>query len=91
VPKIFVGGDSAPPKRVSDLVFQFDPKGRALVNPGSVGQPRSGDPRAKFVVFNPEELTVEFANVEYNIEGAARAIIEAGLPPFLAERLYVGM
>jgi diadenosine tetraphosphatase ApaH/serine/threonine PP2A family protein phosphatase len=72
------------------MLFQFSKEGRSLVNPGSVGQPRGADPRAHFAVLNPAELTVEFVKLEYDANGAASAILEAGLPAFLAERLLVG-
>jgi len=62
-----------------------------LINPGSVGQPRDGDPRAAYALYSPEEHAVEFRRVAYNIEGAAAKIRAAGLPEFLAARLHVGM
>ncbi len=67
--------------------------GRRIINPGSVGQPRDGDWRAAYAVMDTgKELpdNVEFHRVEYNVEESARKIIEAGLPWFLAERLYDG-
>lgn len=61
-----------------------------LLNPGSVGQPRDGDPRAAYAVLDSATLAVEFHRVEYDISAAARAIREAGLPDLLAERLFIG-
>ena len=90
-PKLFIGGGPQP-EMVADGVFQFDRNGRYLINPGSVGQPRGdGDPRARMAIFNPAELTVEFVKVEYDTLGAAKAILDAGLPPYLAERLIAGV
>jgi diadenosine tetraphosphatase ApaH/serine/threonine PP2A family protein phosphatase len=63
---------------------------RYLVNVGSVGQPRDGDPRAAFTLYSEEEESVRFVRVEYDIEKAARRIAEAGLPELLALRLHLG-
>ena len=60
------------------------------VNVGSAGQPRDGDPRACYAVWDREAMTVQLHRVEYDIETAQRKIREAGLPPVLAERLAQG-
>ena len=65
--------------------------GEWLVNPGSVGQPRDGDPRAAWLMLDTEEWTATFRRVEYPIDEAARAIVDAGLPRSLADRLYQGL
>jgi diadenosine tetraphosphatase ApaH/serine/threonine PP2A family protein phosphatase len=64
--------------------------GRWLVNPGAVGQPRDGDPRAAWLLLDTETWKATWRRVEYPIDEAARAIEEAGLPRVLAERLYSG-
>ncbi len=64
--------------------------GRSLVNPGSVGQPRDGDPTASYLVLDSETATVEFRRVRYDIERTQRAMRTAGLPTRLAERLAYG-
>ena len=67
--------------------------GRRVINPGGVGQPRDGDWRAAYAIIDTEEEppdNIEFHRVEYDVEKAARKILEAGLPRFLAERLYEG-
>ncbi len=66
--------------------------GRVL-NPGSVGQPRDGDRRASYALLDAEggEIACSIQRVEYNVEDAARKILEAGLPSFDAERLYEGL
>ncbi|NJD27114.1 MAG: metallophosphoesterase family protein [Chloroflexi bacterium] len=64
---------------------------RALVNPGSVGQPRDGDPAASFMIFEPELDRVTWWRVEYDIEAVQDAMREAGLPPSLSARLSVGL
>lgn len=64
---------------------------RYLINPGSVGQPRDGDPRAAFLVYDDEDRKVTFHRVEYDMRTCQDKIIAAGLPPRLAERLQWGM
>jgi len=64
-----------------------------LANPGSVGQPRDGNPRASYAVLSISGNHVEFAvaRTEYDIDSAADKILQAGLPNFLADRLYIGV
>jgi diadenosine tetraphosphatase ApaH/serine/threonine PP2A family protein phosphatase len=64
--------------------------GSWLLNPGSVGQPRDGDPRAAWLELDTERWLARYHRVSYDIEGAAAAILAAGLPSVLAERLEVG-
>jgi diadenosine tetraphosphatase ApaH/serine/threonine PP2A family protein phosphatase len=61
-----------------------------LLNPGSVGQPRDGDPRAAWLELDTEDLTARFHRVPYDVALAAETILAAGLPSQLAERLEVG-
>jgi diadenosine tetraphosphatase ApaH/serine/threonine PP2A family protein phosphatase len=64
--------------------------GRWLINPGSVGQPRDGDPRAAWLELDTGERTARFHRVPYDVERAAASIVSAGLPRRLADRLQVG-
>jgi predicted phosphodiesterase len=64
--------------------------GRWLLNPGGVGQPRDGDPRAAWLLLDTEAWTATWRRVKYPIDAAARAIERAGLPAILAQRLYTG-
>jgi predicted phosphodiesterase len=61
-----------------------------LVNPGSCGQPRDNNPQARYGLFDTEARIVEVLAVDYDIEGARSAIIEAGLPQLLGDRLRYG-
>lgn len=63
---------------------------RYLVNVGSVGQPRDGDSRAGYCLYDSEKLTVKIIRVEYDIKSAVEAIKTANLPEFLAKRLFAG-
>jgi diadenosine tetraphosphatase ApaH/serine/threonine PP2A family protein phosphatase len=65
-------------------------RGGWLVNPGSVGQPRDGDPRAAWLEVDVEAETACFHRAPYDVERAATPILAAGLPSRLAERLYGG-
>jgi putative phosphoesterase len=73
------------------MLYSFD--GEMLANPGSVGQPRDGDSRASFAILTVYEgkFSFEIKRVEYDIDAVASKIIRAGLPEFLAGRLYTGM
>jgi putative phosphoesterase len=61
-----------------------------IVNPGSVGQPRDGNPDASFAVLDPANLSAQVVRVEYDVEAAAESIMSERLPAFLAERLLRG-
>jgi len=64
--------------------------GGLVVNPGSVGQPRDGNPKASYAVMDTDGPQAEIRRVEYDIDAAADAILNAGLPDMLAERLFRG-
>jgi diadenosine tetraphosphatase ApaH/serine/threonine PP2A family protein phosphatase len=63
---------------------------RVLVNPGSVGQPRDGDPRSSFAIWEREARVLRFKRVQYDVEGARQAILDQGLPEILGDRLLSG-
>jgi diadenosine tetraphosphatase ApaH/serine/threonine PP2A family protein phosphatase len=65
-------------------------EGEWIVNPGSVGQPRDGDPRAAWMLLDLDRWSASWRRVEYPIDDAANAIRAAGLPEALSERLYYG-
>jgi diadenosine tetraphosphatase ApaH/serine/threonine PP2A family protein phosphatase len=64
--------------------------GEWLINPGSTGQPRDGDPRAAWLMLDTERWTAHWRRAEYDIAGAQAAIRAANLPDSLAERLQYG-
>jgi diadenosine tetraphosphatase ApaH/serine/threonine PP2A family protein phosphatase len=80
-----MSGAAAEPEKEHDLS-----SGEWLVNPGGVGQPRDGDPRAAWLLLDTDTWKATWRRVEYPIDEAATAIEEAGLPLELAERLYNG-
>jgi diadenosine tetraphosphatase ApaH/serine/threonine PP2A family protein phosphatase len=63
---------------------------RLIINPGGVGQPRDGDPRASYAVFDGDDHILTLHRVKYDLGKAQGKIREAGLPPYLAERLALG-
>jgi len=70
--------------------IQLDPRGRYLINPGSIGQPRDRDPRASYMTYDSDRRVVRWYRVPYPIPAAQKRIRKAGLPANLADRLAVG-
>lgn len=64
---------------------------RYLINPGSIGQPRDGNPKPSFLVYDSKSHSITFYRYSYDIKKAQRAIINAGLPIHLASRLERGL
>jgi len=89
-PLIFKKSASAAcvPLSATDVVL--GPDERYLVNVGSVGQPRDGDPRACYTLYEPETRRLRYRRVDYDIKSAQKKIRQAKLPSFLAARLEVG-
>ena len=75
------------------MPMQYSFEMEMLCNPGSIGQPRDGDPRASFATLTISEGRISFdvKRVKYDVGPVADRIVQAGLPEFLAERLYMGM
>jgi predicted phosphodiesterase len=74
--------------RSQDL--RLSPENRYLINPGSVGQPRDGDPRASFLVYDSDDRLITFHRIVYDIRICQDKIIRARLPIRLADRLAWG-
>jgi len=70
--------------------LDIDPGYLYLINPGSVGQPRDGDARAAYALWDPEDRLLSFRRVRYNVRAAQMRIMDGGFPPVLAERLGEG-
>jgi diadenosine tetraphosphatase ApaH/serine/threonine PP2A family protein phosphatase len=75
---------------VDDLTVALEDGIRYLVNVGSVGQPRDGDPRAAFAIYDSAEPSIQLRRVPYPVQIAQRKISRAGLPQSLANRLAIG-
>lgn len=74
-------------QRTGKEIMPLPRGGKVLVNVGAVGQPRDGDPRACYIIHRPDQNTVEFRRIEYDIKRTKRKIIRASLPRFTAQRL----
>jgi predicted phosphodiesterase len=70
--------------------LELEPRHFFLLNPGAVGQPRDGDPRAAYAFYWAEEHRIEYRRTAYDVEKAAAKIRAAGLPDSLAVRLFHG-
>ncbi len=78
------------PEGIQHFTLELRGSGKYLVNPGSVGQPRDGDARAAFALYDNDQRSVTFYRVPYDIEKAQEKIFSAGLPERLAIRLEEG-
>lgn len=76
--------------RIDPQDFRLQPGRKYFINVGSVGQPRDGDPRAAYVIYDSVARTVAFRRLEYDVAAAQARIREAGLPERLAARLAAG-
>jgi predicted phosphodiesterase len=70
--------------------FRVEPGRKYFVNVGSVGQPRDNNPKSAYVIYDLNEGSIELRRLDYDIGKAQKKILEAGLPPRLAERLAFG-
>lgn len=78
-------------RMLAPLTIPIDPEHRYLVNVGSVGQPRDGNPCARWVLIDSERARLTFRMVDYDISKAQQKIKNAGLPEILADRLGQGI
>lgn len=90
VPGVFTDEpDFYPPDELGEFAYRFNEEEKAVINVGSVGQPRDGDPRASYVVVSEEKA--EFFRVAYDVDAVARKIRQQPqLHEYLADRLYEG-
>ena len=87
-PRIYIKGDTV--EASDDLETKIELGKKYFINVGSTGQPRDGDWRASYAIYDEENQRVEIRRLEYDIATAQQKIIEAGLPEMLANRLAVG-
>jgi diadenosine tetraphosphatase ApaH/serine/threonine PP2A family protein phosphatase len=78
------------PDESGTLNMTLDRDSIYLINPGSIGQPRDGDARSAYAIFDWDTRCVTYRRVPYDVERSKRKILRAGLPPALAERLTFG-
>lgn len=90
VPVLCMHSRGSTPKVIHFQNLILPPHSKCLLNVGSVGQPRDRDPRASYVIFDSKTREVSLQKVSYDIEAAADAIRQAGLPERFATRLQEG-
>lgn len=88
VPRVFVKTQRVQEEPAESIAVEDGAK--YFINVGSVGQPRDGDWRASYAIFDLPTHTIVFRRVEYDLATTQRKILEADLPPMLAERLADG-
>lgn len=88
VPMAFIRDEGI--RRVKIEHLRIDPAKKYFINVGSVGQPRDGDWRAAYCIYDVAANDVEQRRVRYDVATAQEKIINAGLPPLLAKRLAIG-
>jgi predicted phosphodiesterase len=97
-PVCFFGHTHVPVAFIRDSVvrggtyskFRVEPGRKYFVNVGAVGQPRDGNPKAAYVIYDIDEGSIELRRLDYDIATAQKKILAAGLPERLAQRLAVG-
>ena len=82
--------DGFVPAGTGDITLRIEPGIGYLVNAGAVGQPRDGDPRAAYAIYDDAGPSLQLRRVPYAVDQAQRRIIKAGLPASLANRLAIG-
>jgi len=82
--------DMMGPAAAGEMQIQMRNGSKYLVNPGSIGQPRDGDPRAAYAIADTAQRKVELIRLAYAVEQTQEKILKAGLPEVLAQRLAVG-
>lgn len=87
-PKVYAKGDSVEVLEGEEALIE--PAKKYFINVGSVGQPRDGDWRSSYAIYDVFNQKVTFRRLEYDLKTAQRKIIDAGLPEMLANRLAVG-
>lgn len=90
VPLAFMERDQVEPLMVREGEWVSYGRRRLIFNPGSVGQPRDGDPRASYAVIDPDKRRIRLERADYDVEAAREDILGAGLPEMLGDRLLVG-
>jgi len=88
VPRVYMKSDKVQEVAADQVVIEDGAK--YFINAGSVGQPRDGDWRAAYVIYDLEKRQITFRRVEYDIATTQKKILDAGLPEMLAHRIAEG-
>ncbi|MEK9628804.1 MAG: metallophosphoesterase family protein [Nitrospinota bacterium] len=85
--------EQTPEGEINDYVsdsWDIEAENRYIFNDGSLGQPRDGNPKPTFILYDSDNRTVEFKRFDYDLTGAQNKILKNGLPAYLANRLSLG-
>lgn len=90
VPGVFIRSGDNRVYYQEDNSIDIKEDNKYIINMGSVGQPRDGNPQAAYGIYDTKKSNVQIKRIGYDIQAARKKIISAGLPQFLGERLLVG-
>lgn len=90
VPGTFIKSENGSIQYQTENNIDIKEKNKYIINVGSVGQPRDGNPEAAYCIYDTKNKNVQIKRINYDVQAAQRKIINAGLPGFLGERLLVG-
>jgi diadenosine tetraphosphatase ApaH/serine/threonine PP2A family protein phosphatase len=88
VPRVYIKDSKVHEVAAESVVIE--PGSKYFINAGSVGQPRDGDWRSCYAIYDIESRLIVFRRIEYDLAKTQKKILDAGLPPMLAERLADG-
>lgn len=89
-PGVFVQDKSGALEYRQSETLKMNAESRYIINVGSVGQPRDGNPKAAYCIYDTDKKEIQIKRVRYDTETARKKIINAGLPQFLGDRLLAG-
>ena len=90
VPGVFIKSENDKIHYQEGSTINIKEDSKYIINVGSVGQPRDGDPKAAYCIYDTDNKNVQIKRIGYDVQAARGKIINAGLPGFLGERLLVG-
>jgi len=91
IPAVFMQGQDQHLHTIKTGCIKIKDDKKYIINVGSVGQPRDGDPRAGYCIYDAANNEIEFKRVDYDVDAARMKIIKAGLPRILGDRLLKGL
>jgi len=90
VPGVFIKSKDSRIRYQEDSNINIKEDSKYIINVGSVGQPRDGNPKAAYCIYDSDKKNVQIKRISYDIQTVRKKIIAGGLPRFLGERLLIG-
>ncbi len=90
VPGVFIKSKDSRIRYQEDSNINIKEDSKYIINVGSVGQPRDGNPKAPYCIYDSDKKNVQIKRISYDIQTVRKKIIAGGLPRFLGERLLIG-